>query len=208
MVNLFSLFQCLFTALDEDEAVKLFCGMVDALVFLPPDQVQEGLQYLRWHVPDDGQGDALRDLREYFDTTYVSDSLRTIRRPGTARTVLRFRRTAPLFPVYTWNVYAETLANEQRTNNIRESWNSWFQQLVGNQHPSFWLAVEAMQQDQAFVANELLKSSHGRQRRKRVGRDTNLLQQRLHNLCVAYRDGMKTMKDTLTAIGHNIRHYH
>jgi len=159
--------------------VKLFCGMVDALVFLPPDQVQEGLQYLRWHVPDDGQGDALRDLREYFDTTYVSDSLRTIRRPGTARTVLRFRRTAPLFPVYTWNVYAETLANEQRTNNICESWN-WFQQLVGNQHPSFWFAVEATQQDQAFVANELLKNSQGQPRRKRVPRDTNLLQQRLH----------------------------
>jgi len=115
-----------------------------------------------------GHGDALRDLFEYFDTTYVSGSLRTIRRPGTARTVLRSRRTAPLFHVYTWNVYVETLANEQRMNNIRESWNSWFQQLIGNQHPSFWFAVEAMQQDQAFVANELLKNHQGQPRCKRI----------------------------------------
>jgi len=83
-----------------------------------------------------------------------------------------------------------------------DGFSSWF-------HPSFWFAVEAMQQDQAFVANELLKSSQGQPRRRRVRRDTNLLQQRLHNLCVAYRDGKKTMKDiTLTAIGHNIRHCH
>ena len=68
--------------------------MVDALAFLPPDQVQEGVQYLRSQVPDDGHGDA-GDLLEYFDTTYVSGTLRTIRRPGTATTVLRFDLEVP-----------------------------------------------------------------------------------------------------------------
>jgi len=38
-------------------------------------------------MPDGKHEDAVHDLLEYFDTTYLSGSLRTVRRPGTTTTV-------------------------------------------------------------------------------------------------------------------------
>ena len=57
--------------------MKLFCGMLDGLAFLPVDQVQEGMDYLKAHTPD-----SLEPLVEYFDSTYVNGTFRRIQPPA------------------------------------------------------------------------------------------------------------------------------
>ena len=177
--------------------------MIDALAFLPPDDVPAAMTFLKSAVPTGEHADALMDLLTYFDRTYVSGGVRTVRRPATANSaVIRLRRTAPLFAVPTWNVFQSTLAGNQRTNNICESWNSGFQQLVGHHHPSIWTAIEAIQQDQAFVSTTLIQSARGQPPKKRVRRATQQMQDRLQNLCVARRDGKKSIEETLRGVGH------
>ena len=72
--------------------VRHFCGMIDGLAFLPLSDVSEGMTYLRSIAPTEAQ-----PVLDYFDSTYVSGSLRPIQRPGhTLR--MRFRRIRPAFP--------------------------------------------------------------------------------------------------------------
>ena len=60
-----------------DSSIKLFCGMIDALAFLPCEQVTDGMEYLHSECPSE-----LVDLLGYFDTTYVSGTYCTIKTPG------------------------------------------------------------------------------------------------------------------------------
>jgi len=60
---------------------------------------------------------------------------------------MRFRRCPPLFPIQTWNAFDVTLNNQARTNNLCESWNNGFSQLVGHDHPSVWLLIDVMRKD-------------------------------------------------------------
>ena len=50
-----------------DDNIRLFCGQLDALAFLPIDKVKEGMEYLKKNCPPGAE-----DLVEYFDNTYVS----------------------------------------------------------------------------------------------------------------------------------------
>ena len=97
----------------------LFCGQIDALAFLPLDEVSEGMAFLRESVPEEAI-----PLLEYFDTTYVTGHLRP--RPQTPDLQLRFWYVPPIFPPAQWNVHEVTLANQPRTNNVSERWNNKF----------------------------------------------------------------------------------
>ena len=44
--------------------------MLDGLAFLPLHEVNDGMTYLKEHVPNDPAG--ARDLLTYFDQTYVT----------------------------------------------------------------------------------------------------------------------------------------
>ena len=60
-------------AYKSDQDVRNFCGMLDALAFLPVDRVSDGMRFLQDAVPDN-----LRGLTEYFDSTYVSGQYRAV----------------------------------------------------------------------------------------------------------------------------------
>ena len=107
---------------------RLFCVQLDALAFLPIDDITEGMNHLR------NSADSLID---YFDATYVTGQLRP-RAHGVPADGLRlnFRRIAPIFPPRQWNMHDFTLANQPRTHNVSERWNNNFQALVGHNHPS------------------------------------------------------------------------
>ncbi len=117
-----------------DEEFKLFCGMLDGLAFLPVDEVQDGMEYLKTITPE-----GLEPLLDYFDNTYVSGVYRHIQAPpladGTVPAV-RFRRHPPTYSPSIWNVHDITLNGGSRTNNICEGWNNSFTQLVGHAHPA------------------------------------------------------------------------
>jgi len=71
------------TAYKDDDNVKHFCGMLDALAFLPLTEVAEGMQHIRASIPTGNGLEALVELVDYFDATYVSGSLRRVQRPVT-----------------------------------------------------------------------------------------------------------------------------
>ena len=163
--------------------------------------------HTRASIPTGNGLDALVELVDYFDATYVSGSVRRIQRPVTSHRIqpLRVRRTPPLFPPSLWNVHDATLADKDRTNNLCESWNCGFASLVGHHHPSLWKLVEALQHVEALATIATIQEASRQPPVKRVKRSTQQLQSRLLSLCTAHRDKKKTVVETLEGLGHIIR---
>ncbi|KAG7173734.1 putative MULE transposase domain-containing protein 3 [Homarus americanus] len=108
-------------------------------------------------------------LVDHFDENYVTG---TYRRIGQTRqypvpVTMRVRRIPPLFPPEKWNVNLATIDNEYRTNNLCESWNRGFQQLVGYSHPTIWTAIEFIRKDAAIVSLTLTLGARGQPLHKR-----------------------------------------
>ena len=188
---------------------RLFCGMLDGLAFLPLEDVQEGMQYLRTNVPADPP--EAEDLLNYFDRTYVSGHYRQVQNQQMAplnnvpMQPLRMRHVPPLFPPAVWNVHDATVNNDPRTNNVCEGWNNKFFNLVGHYHPSVWRSIEWFQREEATVSTLMQQDAVGTQTHKRVKQRYVLMQERLRNLCADCRAGRKTVREMLRGVGWNIR---
>ena len=163
-----------------EEDIKLFCGMLDGLAFLPEDDVPEGMAYLCENIPD-----GLESLQQYFYSTYVSSTYRQIQSPQRPDGTLpprRIRRKPPMYPPSIGNVHTITLGGGSRTNNICEGWNNAFSKLIGHAYPTIWRAIDSIRKDQAQVATAMLRDEHGEPPAKRVHRHTFKLQTKLHTL--------------------------
>jgi len=164
-----------------------------------------GMAYLKDQTPG-----GFEPLIDYFDSTYVSGTARAIRRGvnndpnGIAPLVVR--RVEPQFPPETWNVFDITLNVQDRTNNLCESWNYGFSQLIGHNHPSVWVLLDGLQKDSILVSTALDQDALGQPPRKRVKQATRSLQNTLLNLCKARRDGSKSLQEQLSAVSHTIRY--
>jgi len=164
------------------------------------------MQYIRASIPNCNVFSELIALVAYFDQTYVSGTTHAIQRPpevGSLR--LRLRRTPPAFPPEIRNVHEETLADEDRTNNLCETWNKSFSVLVGHSHPSVLVTIEAFQGDLAVVEHAIEQDARGQPPVKRQKRTAQQLQKRLRALCEDRHDGRKSVADTLRGLGHCIR---
>ena len=181
-----------------DDDIKLFCGMLDGLAFLPGNLVSAGMQYLKANTPN--RFDA---LVQYFDQTYVSGTFRQIQRPGQNIVV---RNTPALFQPAIWNVNDATLADGARTNNICESWNNSFNGLVGYKNATIWACIEGLKKDSMMACLALANSGIGVALKKRVHKKTADLQLRLKNLCTELQNGNVTQVAFMRGIGHNIRY--
>jgi len=53
----------------DDVDIRYFCEMLDALAFLPVDDVAEGMDWLRSHIPSCSVTCELTALVSYFDQT-------------------------------------------------------------------------------------------------------------------------------------------
>ena len=179
----------------DDEAFQHFCGMLDGLAFLPVDDVIGGFEHLRLITPD-----GTDQLLTYFDNTYVSGIYRA-RQNGNN---IRVRRIPPRFPPATWNVHERTLANEPRTNNLCEGWNSRFSSMVGFTHPSIWKAIKSIQVETNEASTNILQSNIGNPPRKHTKRMYIQQQQRLRQLCLDYWNAEVDLPNFLRGIGHNI----
>lgn len=78
--------------------------------------------------------------------------------------------------------------------------------LVGHAHPNIWKLIEILQKDEA-ESSAMIRSHRdfGNAPRKRVRRETKALNERLKNLCIEFRDGVRDLPLFLRAIGNNIR---
>jgi len=188
----------------DNDDVKLFCGMLDGLAFLPQDKVHDGMQFLKQRTP---QG--MDSLVQYFDATYVTGTFRraqpTPAQGNDTLPSLRLRRIPPRFDIPVWNVHQATIDGRDRTNNNCEGWNTSFASLVGHHHPSFWTAVEALRKDYALVVTQIKQHSRGQLAKKRQRRGQKELQKRLQTLCQDIVEDRRTLEEFLTALGHCIR---
>ena len=154
------------TSYRSSEEVKLFCGMLDRLAFLPFSDVPAGMDYLKEHTPE-----GLEPLIDYFDSTYVSGTFHCICQPPGPEGVvpsMRMRRIPPLFPPELWNVHEVTICGGSRTINMCETWNNVFRSIVGCSHPTIWLAICNLRKDHNDVATTVLWDSCGQPPKKRV----------------------------------------
>ena len=85
------------------------------------------------------------------------------------------------------------------------SWNFSFHELVGDDHPTIWKAIQNIRKDQALVSAALIKDSRGEPPRKRVKRATLEHQQCLKSLCLDCVNEKKTMEKFLNGVGQSIR---
>ena len=87
--------------------------MLDALAFLPENQVAAGIQLIRNNTLH-----GFDDLVSYFVSTYASGTFRAIARPG--QNVI-LQNIPPSYPLAMWNMNETTLHNGLRTNNYANS---------------------------------------------------------------------------------------
>lgn len=180
----------------ESEEFKLFVGMMDGLAFLPLDDIPAGMRVLRNLVPDGAE-----DLLDYFDATYVSGRFRP-RQDGNA---LLLRRAPPMFPAVLWNQHNATVNGDPRTNNICESFNQRFKQLVGHYHPDVWRCIQWFRLEESSDYTILAQNAVGEAPTKRVRQDYIRMQERLRTLCLDRANNRKTVEEFLRGVGHNIR---
>jgi len=92
---------------------SIFCRKLDSLTFLPENKVLEVMDFLRTIMPPDAI-----DLVDYFDTTYIHGSYRSVQHnPNNG---IRLQNIATLYPPSIWNFYQTTLDNGHRINNKTE----------------------------------------------------------------------------------------
>ena len=176
--------------------------MLDGLAFLPVADIRNGMQHLRENLPTD----ELQPLVE-IDSTYVSGKYKSVQPPPNDNgsvPPLRMRRVRPTYGPEVWNVHDVTVSGGSHTN-MCEAWNRGFTTLVGHSHPTVWTLIDALQKDYASVESDIFMENRGQPPTKRVRRDTVRLQEQLHNLCLMYNAGNKSMSATLHEIGHCIR---
>lgn len=105
---------------NSDVDFRILARMLPALAFLPLNMVETGMSHIA-HLSDWDNIPNGKQLLEYFEDTYVRQSLRTRQYEDESGIHLRFERTPRvLFPPAVWNVHEATLHNSPRTNNICE----------------------------------------------------------------------------------------
>ena len=140
------------TYINNDQDFQLFTGMIDALAFLPVNDVILGMAFLRQNMPHP----RAVELVEYFDRTYVNGVINV--QHGAPNPPARL---PPMFALALWNVHTATLNENARTNNVCESWNNAFFHIVGHHHPSMWNSVAALQKQNSEDENFILQDSLG-----------------------------------------------
>ena len=109
-----------------------------SLAFVPPEHVQAAFTDL-WNVTDERLDDIFHLLEDYYIVG---------RRRGRGR-------SAPRYPIQSWNVYERTVQGIPRTNNTAEAWNRRWKVIVGKAHPNIFAMLEKMMKEVQYSATQL-----------------------------------------------------
>ena len=109
--------------------------------------------YIRQSMPTGMGLEAIVDPVDYLNARYVSGTTRRVQRSVASHRIqpMRIRRIPPLFPPSMWNVHDTTLTNTDRTNKLRESWNS-LRQPRRSAPP---VTENALHQDEALATTDI-----------------------------------------------------
>ena len=107
-------------------------------------------------------------------------------------------------PPDTWNVFNRGMCS--RTNNFVESYHSRWNKSVGVRHPSLWVFVSKMQDQQALARNSITNAANGNppltQRRK-----CRELESRIVNLKLSLQNGQRTVFQYWSTVRNNIAQF-
>lgn len=184
-----------------NEEFNHFCGMIDALAYLPVKDVKRGISYLQQIVPSKAI-----PLLTYFNQTYVTGTEKKVGKHGEGREEKK-RLVSPLFPPEVWNVHNATLNGEPHTNNSTEGWNNRFEVLVGLLHPTIWKLIEKMRLEVACDCTKLAQQ-YQRNSIGKISKKSRAAEKRhiaLFNLCKAYDAGGLEISEFLANVSNTIR---
>nr|KAG5697851.1 hypothetical protein BaRGS_017108 [Batillaria attramentaria] len=150
----------------DDTQNSLLIKTIQALAFVPPDDVIEAFQQPMDSL--DGDTDkTLSDFLAYFESTWLG-------------IVQRGRRRRPKFDVAMWNVYNRVEDNLPRTNNSVEGWHRAFDQRMSVTHPTLARLVSKLRKEQA--STELMIEQHAMGVRMRKNKQYKVVNTRLQAL--------------------------
>ena len=132
------------TLYNTNDEFSLLSRKVNALAFLPVDDVTKGLEILQKSAPNQAL-----PFMEYFKNTFV---LGTFRKNGA--------RSKPLFSPCEWNVYNQVLNGSARTTNAVEAWHRRFGVLVRSKS-NICTVIDAMRKEARVVQTRILQLESG-----------------------------------------------
>ncbi|XP_076471818.1 uncharacterized protein LOC143301423 [Babylonia areolata] len=165
---------------------SLLVKTIQALAFVPPDDVIEAFQQLMDSLDADTD-ETLSDFLAYFESTWLG-------------IVQRGRRRRPKFDVAMWNVYNRVGDNLPRTNNSVEGWHRAFDQRMSVTHPTLGRLVSKLRKEQA--STELMIEQRAMGVRMRKNKQYEVVNTRLQALVARYaQDDVLVF---LKAVAHNL----
>ncbi|KRZ00056.1 hypothetical protein T11_8057, partial [Trichinella zimbabwensis] len=118
----------LFTRYKNDADFALQAKMVVALTFVPTEGIEQAIDSLAGHLPDE-----LQPLLDWFEDSYVG---RRNRRGG--------GRRPPMFPMEMWSMYRRVVDGDCRTNNFTEAAHRRLKAELGMAHPTIWKLIDSL----------------------------------------------------------------
>ncbi|KAL8596260.1 hypothetical protein ACOMHN_021300 [Nucella lapillus] len=164
----------------------LLVKTIQALAFVPPDDVIEALQQLMDSLDADTD-ETLSDFLTYFESTWLG-------------IVQRGRRRRPKFDVAMWNVYNRVGDNLPRTNNSVEGWHRAFDQRMSVTHPTLGRLVSKLRKEQASTKLMLEQRAMGVRMRK--NKQYEVVNTQLQALVARY--AQEDVLVFLKAVAHNL----
>lgn len=149
----------------------MFCGMIDALSFLPQDDV-EGMRYLKTIIPQDSPESESCSCTSIVLMLVAPLYGFNIQLPCPVMFLMPLRmhhvpiKSAP----YLRNVYDATRNNITHTNIISKGWNNKFFNLICHYHSSSWCVIEWFQHEEATLSTIIKQDAIGNLPQRRVGR--------------------------------------
>ena len=159
-----------------NEKFNRFCEVIDALAFLPVQDVSEGMAYL-----DKIASSIIRPMLKYFEETYVNGTYRRVGKQGEG-SCPKVRRMSPQFPP-----------------------DTRFENLVTISNPTVWKLIQNMRLEGADDDTKLAQIHREFQKTSKKSSDVEKRQIKLFYLCAAYNDGIISMKDFLNGVSNTIR---
>lgn len=176
----------------KNEFFNQFCGMLNGLAFLPPEDIPKAMDFLIKIMPD-----RANDLVSYFDKTFVHGRRRCPK-----------KRIPPLFPPMVWSVHNVILNDCDQFKNQIEGWNYRYSKLNSqSQSTSIWQLIDKMHLEVLVDESIIKESEQGRSptlKRKKIVNDLPI---KLKKICVEYNDKKITLEKCLKEISEIIRHF-
>ncbi|EAT39117.1 AAEL009053-PA [Aedes aegypti] len=174
----------------QDASVYLTFKKVQALAFLPPDDIAAAFETVKQQAPEN-----MAAFFSYVEETYICGRMKRSSRGKKAAKI------APLFPPTFWSVYANVLDKVSRTSNQAESWHNRWTKIVGAKHVGVVRILEEIKREIRYSAGLIAGIQSGSSVQQKKQEDA-IKEARILDIVQNYVNYL--LPDYLTAIATNL----